>query len=209
MVNFFIAIITTFVASFLFGLERQRSHKQVAFGTFIFVSTGSCVLAIVAQGVFPESPLPLLGAIMTGIGFLGAGALIKDNDKIFGFTTAASIWVFAAFGISIGMGYYGIGGLLYAMIWVVVYVDRYLEKNSFGSYRKKIVILSNKIDCEKEVRDFLKEIGVNKTRLIRFDFDKDKKETVFSYFVEGKIGLIKNIPEKLKGNPVIIGVRFE
>ena|SRR5659263_171028 len=89
----------TFALSLIFGYERQRSHKPIGFGTFIFVSVGSCGLAITAT-ILSENPLPLLGSVVTGIGFLGAGALIKTNEKTFGFTTAASVWLFAIFGIT-------------------------------------------------------------------------------------------------------------
>ena len=60
----------------VFGLARQRRGKPIGFGTFIFVSVGSCSLAVVALQLSPANPLPLLGAVVTGIGFRGAGALI-------------------------------------------------------------------------------------------------------------------------------------
>jgi len=75
----------TFALSLIFGYERQRSHKPIGFGTFIFVSLGSCGLALTAT-ILNDNPLPLLGSIVTGIGFLGAGALIKTNEKTFGLT---------------------------------------------------------------------------------------------------------------------------
>jgi putative Mg2+ transporter-C (MgtC) family protein len=103
----------TFALSCVFGVERQKSHKPIGFGAFIFVSVGACALAITATIIEPENPLPLLGAIVTGIGFLGAGALIKTSDKTFGFTTAASIWLFAIFGIINGVGEYFLGFSIY------------------------------------------------------------------------------------------------
>jgi putative Mg2+ transporter-C (MgtC) family protein len=96
--------IITFVFSVIFGLERQRAHKPVGFGAFTFVAVGSCALSITAINLYPDNPLSLLGAIVTGIGFLGAGALIKTTDKIFGFTSAAAVWLFAIFGLVVGVG---------------------------------------------------------------------------------------------------------
>ena len=71
LLRFFI----TFILSLMFGLERQKSHKLIGFGTFIFVAMGSCGLAIAAVVMSPENPLAFMGAIVTGIGFLGASIL--------------------------------------------------------------------------------------------------------------------------------------
>lgn len=139
-----------FILSSIFGIERQRSHKPIGFATFIFVSIGSCGLAITSTILNLENPTPLLAAIITGIGFLGAGALIKTTDKIFGFNTAASIWIFAIFGLTIGIGQYLIGSILYGLIWIIVLGDRYLEKKGIGSYQKKITIVTKKIIQEKD-----------------------------------------------------------
>src|SRR3989338_8472325 len=92
------------ILSSLYGLQRQRRHKPVGFGTIVFVSVGACALAILAVELGIENSIGLLGAIVTGIGFLGAGAIIKNNDRIFGFTTAASIWLFSIFGLIVGLG---------------------------------------------------------------------------------------------------------
>ena len=86
-----IRLLAVFILSLIFGIERQRSHKPVGFGTFIFVAIGSCALAIAATIIDIDDRIIILGSIVTGIGFLGAGALIRNNDKIFGFTTAASL----------------------------------------------------------------------------------------------------------------------
>ena len=84
----FLRLSITFFLSLVFGLERQYSHKPIGFGTFTFVAAGSSSLAIVAVALGFEHSIPLLSAIVTGIGFLGAGALIKTSDKIFGLTSA-------------------------------------------------------------------------------------------------------------------------
>jgi len=137
--------ILTFLLASLFGLERQRSHKPTGFGTFIFVALGACGLSIVAVIAEPQNPVPLLSAIVTGIGFLGAGALIKTSDKVFGFTTAVSIWIFAIFGLVIGIGQYLVGLLMYAFVWVVILFDKYFEKRGIGSYQKRLVLHTIKL----------------------------------------------------------------
>ena len=183
----------TFFLSLIFGLERQRSHKPVGFGTFTFVAIGSCALAITALNLYPENPLPLLSAIVTGIGFLGAGALIKTTDKIFGFTSAASVWLFAILGMVIGVGEYTTGMIIYALVWVVIVIDSRLKRRGIGSYQRKLTITTNRIIDEKEIE---KEIGKNYKRTL-LKVDRKNNRICACYLVEGTKEQIRNIPEKL------------
>ena len=196
----------TFILSLLFGLERQYSHKPIGFGTYTFVAIGSCSLAIVAVALGFEHSIPLLSAIVTGIGFLGAGALIKTNDKIFGLTSAASIWAFAIFGLIIGIGEYVIGVMLYFVVWAVVIIDRMLERYGIGSYQKKVTIQTNKIVNIKEV---IAVSGIHKYRLLDIDIDKAHKKMTFHLYVEGKKEEINKIPDKIINQDWFEDVKIE
>lgn len=194
-----IRFLITFILSFIFGTWRQKSHKPVGFGTFVFVSVGSCALAIIAlnlKSLGAENPLPLLSAIVTGIGFLGAGALIKTTDKIFGFTSASTIWLFAIFGLIIGVGEYLIGLIIYSLIITVVFYDLHLEKKGVGSYQKKIVITTNDIIAETEIKDIF-SMNSSRYKLTFFEVDKTNKKISFTYLIEGTKGQINKIPKKL------------
>jgi putative Mg2+ transporter-C (MgtC) family protein len=198
----------TFILALVFGIERQRFHKPIGFGAFIFVAIGSCALAITAVSVSPDNPLSLLGAIVTGIGFLGAGALIKTTDKIFGFTSAASIWIFAIFGLTIGIGEYIIGFSVYFLIIMVILIDRYLEKKGIGSYRRKMVITTNKIINEKEITSQLVS-GNNKYKLVEVKIDKKENELTLIYLIEGKKEDINKIPNQLFSKPWLNSCKVE
>jgi putative Mg2+ transporter-C (MgtC) family protein len=191
-----IRLILTFACAFLFGLERQRSHKPITFGTFIFVSVGACALAITAIIWSPENPLPLLGTIVTGIGFLGAGAMIKTNDKILGATTAASIWLFAIFGLLVGTGEYSISAIIYVAIWVVVLFDRYLAEKGIGSYQRRLIIKTNKIINEKEIRKILL-LETKKNKLISVEVDKHDAKLTIEYLIDGSKENLNRIPKRL------------
>ncbi len=186
--------IITFILSFLFGIERQYSHKPIGFGTYTFVAAGSCSLAVIAVALGFEHSIPLLSAIVTGIGFLGAGAMIKTNEKIFGLTSAASIWAFAIFGLIIGIGEYAVGLILYLLVWVVVICDRLLERYGIGSYQKKVTIQTNKIVNIKEI---IAATGIHKYKLIDIDIDKANRKIIFHIYVEGKKEDINKIPDKI------------
>ena len=191
---FSLQFLLVFVLAFLFGIERQLSHKPIGFGTFTFVALGSCALGITAMLIEPNNPLPLLGAIVTGIGFLGAGALIKTTDKIFGFTTAASIWVFAIIGLLIGIGKYSLGLIIYGFVWVTVVIDKSLESKSIGAYQKKITIKTKKVVDKAEV---LKIFGNKKWRMTSLSYnDKDKSENL-SYIVSLPKKEIENLKQEM------------
>lgn len=201
--NVFIIIsrlLLVFILSFIFGFERQRSNRPVGFGTFIFVSVGACGISMIALFLSPENVLIVIGSIVTGIGFLGAGALIKNTEKTFGFTTAASIWLFAVIGISVGLGNILLGLFIYVLVWIVVFFDRLFEVNGVGSYRSRITINTNKIVGEAEVWNFFRNIGIKKTKLMSFKIAKDKKKCSLIYFVEGDVRRIKEIPKEAKNH---------
>src|SRR6266566_5665832 len=142
-------LLLVFALAFAVGLERQVRRKPVGFGTFIFVSTGAATLTLLAITIEEENPLPLLGGVITGIGFLGAGALIRSNDRVFGFTTAALVWAMAALGVAGGAGLLYLVFVDYAIVWAVILSDRMLESNGFGSHAKVVhMTIANPITAE-------------------------------------------------------------
>ncbi|MCR4327682.1 MAG: MgtC/SapB family protein [Nanoarchaeota archaeon] len=191
-------MLLTFILAMVFGLQRQRTHKPIGFGTFTFVAIGSCGLAVTAIIIGMGNPLPLLGAIVTGIGFLGAGALIKTNDKIYGFTTAASIWVFSIFGLVIGVGEYLVGGIVYLSIWTIILVDGFFKKNGIGSYQKRIFFeIKN-----KNMNDFNELLkNFKRIKMITIESNKRDKTEKLEYLVEcdgKKLRKVINLINELK-----------
>lgn len=100
------------------GLERELKRKSLGLKTILVISTVSCLLTIVsiqASYVFPASdyleirmdPLRLAAQIVSGVGFLGAGVILrKEDDTVSGLTTAAMVWGSAGIGIAVGAGFY-------------------------------------------------------------------------------------------------------
>jgi putative Mg2+ transporter-C (MgtC) family protein len=99
------------------GFERELRDREAGIRTHLLVSLGSCLFTIVSAYGFHEflvsgtsivraDPTRIAAQIVTGIGFLGAGAIIREGLSIRGLTTAASLWVVAAIGMASGAGYY-------------------------------------------------------------------------------------------------------
>jgi putative Mg2+ transporter-C (MgtC) family protein len=205
--EFFIRFALAFVLSFLFGLERQRAHKPIGFGTFVFVATGACGIAFVAMLLTPANPLPLLGSIVTGIGFLGAGALIKSGEKIYGFTSAALIWIFAVFGMVIGVGYYVVGLMIYVLVWVVTLYDIYLEKHGVGAYQKNLTIRASRLVQRDEIEDQLSDI--KRYRFVGTEVDRSTNRLSITFSIEAGKDIIEQLDARLTRNDWFVSYTIE
>src|SRR3990170_7927313 len=85
------------------GIEREKAHRPAGLRTHMLVSLGSCLFTIVSIN-FSAQPAQIAGGIVTGIGFIGAGTIWAERDKVKGITTAASLWATAAIGLTVGIG---------------------------------------------------------------------------------------------------------
>lgn len=124
------------VLSGLVGLERQVHRRTAGFRTHILVSLGSCLIMLTSMYVFDIyknvtaiDPSRIAAGVITGIGFLGAGAILRESggDGIKGLTTAASLWVVAAIGLAVGCGFYKAAVFTTALTLVVLLFLRYIE----------------------------------------------------------------------------------
>ena len=134
----------------LTGLERERSHQFAGFRTHILVSVGSCITSITYLSLFFQynsysniDPARLSAQVLSGVGFLGAGAILKTSNGIRGLTTAAGIWATACIGIAVGYGYY----ILAISAWLFVMITLYILKNIDKMiFKKKQTIFNIKTD---------------------------------------------------------------
>jgi putative Mg2+ transporter-C (MgtC) family protein len=94
------------VLGYIMGAERELRGKDAGISTHIFVITGSMLFTVLSMVVDPASKSRIAAQIVSGIGFLGAGLILKDGLGVRNLTTAASLWFSAAVGMTIGYGYY-------------------------------------------------------------------------------------------------------
>ncbi|MBN2458690.1 MgtC/SapB family protein [Candidatus Woesearchaeota archaeon] len=190
-------ILITFALSFAFGMQRQKAHKPLGFGTYTFVAIGACGLAIVASDM--ESP-HLMAAIITGIGFLGAGALIKTGEKLMGAVSAASIWLFASLGLIIGVGEYFLAAIIYLLIWSILIFDARLEKTGVGSYQRRMTLVANKVIGEKELKSIF-AIHTQSHKMISVHIEKKNSKVTIKYLIEGSRDSINRMVKEIYKEP--------
>ena len=100
------------------GWERQWHGREAGIRTFAAVALGSCVFALISTHVTTgNNPHVIAAGVVTGIGFLGAGVIIRDGGNIAGLTTAATLWSTASVGLAIGYGMYLLGMLVSIIVF--------------------------------------------------------------------------------------------
>lgn len=106
------------------GWEREASEESAGLRTHMLVSVGAALFTVVSLSVAGADPARIAAGVVTGIGFLGAGAIFRAKDHVKGLTTAASVWTVAAIGVASGMGYYTAAIITTAMVFAVLYLKR-------------------------------------------------------------------------------------
>jgi putative Mg2+ transporter-C (MgtC) family protein len=104
------------------GLEREYRHKPAGLRTNMLIALGSALFSVMSidLGAAAGSPDRIAAQVVTGIGFLGAGAILRTGENVHGLTTAATIWVNAAIGMAAGLGAYAVASVAAAITLVVL-----------------------------------------------------------------------------------------
>lgn len=132
-----IAFASTFVITGIIGLERQNIGKAAGISPHVLVSMSACAIAVMQQLMFhnsrelgfgdPEGQR-IIAQVIAGIGFLGAGVIMKSDRSIKGLTTATTVWSSAIIGLVLGSGYIALGWLLGGFILVFM-ITRDLKRH--------------------------------------------------------------------------------
>ena len=137
-------LVLSVVLSGLIGLERQMHKRTAGLRTHILVSLGSCLIMLTSlyvfdiyKGIVPLDPARIAAGVITGIGFLGAGAIIRDREGVKGLTTAASLWVVAGIGLAVGCGFRNAAIYSTILVLIVLFFLRFVEGMIFFEEKNK------------------------------------------------------------------------
>ena len=115
------------------GAERELRRKSAGFRTNILIALGAAIFTICSQAMVTgaSDPTRIAAQIVTGIGFLGAGAILRNRDGVHGLTTAATVWVNAALGVAAGGGQFRLaiigGAIVLAVLLVLGPIESAIE----------------------------------------------------------------------------------
>ena len=125
-----IRLAVSIVIGGLIGLERELEHKPAGLRTIMLVCLGSTIFMLIGAelGLVSSELGRIVAGVVTGIGFLGAGAIIRARGEVYGLTTAATIWLASGLGLAIGAGYFLLAIIAAIFVLVVLRLFGVVEK---------------------------------------------------------------------------------
>jgi putative Mg2+ transporter-C (MgtC) family protein len=177
----------------LIGLEREVHGREAGVRTYLLVSLGSALIMVVSEYLFfkYEGRIPgeffrvdpgrIAAQAITGMGFLGAGVILRYKDTIRGLTTAACMWVVCAVGLAIGSGYYLFGSTVSGITILSLIGLKVFERKLSKDWYQEMVIVS--ADEEGQANQIQEIFDKYKFRVVSFGLKRDleKKEMTITY----------------------------
>ena len=208
-IDILLKLLVAAILGSIIGLERNIHGRPAGLRTHLLVSLGAANFVILSElisSIPPEiigdkhfftDPSRIAAQVVTGIGFLGAGVIIKDGLSVRGLTTAASLWVSASIGMASGAGYYLIGIMTTIIALTGLILFQYIEKlYSRDSFYYLVLNIPNKTNI-KELPNYIKHPSI-----VSFNYDFEKNYETDSCKVKFSI----NVKKKRNSEKIILEV---
>lgn len=178
-----IKLIIALIFGAIIGAEREYKSKAAGFRTVILITVGSTLFTIVSNHMGADARVA--SNIVTGIGFLGAGAIFREGVNVKGLTTATTIWISAAIGMSIGIGQFlfALASLVIVMLVLLsfTWIQKIIERsNKVENYH--ITIDDNKITNKDELKEIFRTCNVRWKCMKQM---KNHNQQIFVYSIQG------------------------
>lgn len=174
-------LLCAMLVGMVIGTEREYTNRPAGMRTHILVALGACAVMITGQLLFQQysaygatpDPARLGAQVITGVGFLGAGTILRDGTNVKGLTTAASLWTVACLGLAAGAGFYSVALIGMGFIFVTLTIFEVLQHKLMGPHigGSRYVIQTEQIDsgldavrqCAKRFRCDIHDMSANHT----------------------------------------------
>lgn len=161
MIDFYTAasrLAMALVFGAIIGIEREWRHKNAGIKTNTLVALGAATFAMLSNsfGANDHNPAQIAAAVVTGIGFIGAGVIIHRGATVQGVTTAATLWVNASMGVAVGLGQIYVGSVIFAAIIVVQFTMRMIGVRIQRSH-SRVSRVELHVDCEEKALTAIQE----------------------------------------------------
>lgn len=217
-IDFLIRIGAALVLGFILGLERELTNKYAGLRTHILVCLGACAFTIISIYGFPSYASGdniildqatgirdtgrVAAQVVSGIGFIGAGAVLRNGPMIIGLTTAATLWISAAIGMTCGVGMYDVAIVTTVASVAVLTIIRVFERKILPSGFKRARRFKLTIYCDgTEVSKIQEFLASNVLRLEDFSskrlIENPEKSKVSSIFEYNRKKVMKNVYNKI------------
>lgn len=211
-------LILAFLAGMLIGIEREAHSQPAGMRTHILITIGSALamlLSIYIPQLYPEfqngDPGRIAAQVVSGIGFLGAGAILRFGVNVRGLTTAASVWAMAIIGLAIGAGMYAISFIALIIILFSLSVMDTFEKHLFRNriFKRIDITLKKK---SADIRMLEKLLKKNRIKIQSADIIKHTNDTtdriIFYVFILENAD-ISSLAETIEKTEGVVGFSIE
>lgn len=192
----------------IIGFERQTHGRPAGFRTQLLVCVSCVLLMIISEGYYIQSsqtglmridPTRIAAGAMTGVGFLGAGVILKTGASVQGLTTAACVWIVSAIGLAVGAGQYVAAIVVAVITFISLWFLRLLETRMPRTVYKFVTLITDSAGDEKTIREVFEERGFSVTKM-DYEIQFPEKERTFVFTIAGKHSSpIRQVIENLSG----------
>jgi len=188
-------VLISVLFGFTVGFERELTSKFAGLRTHILVCLGSCVFTILSIFVFPTiaaggnpvafgDPARIAAQVLTGIGFIGGGTVLRHGSSVIGLTTAATLWTTASIGMAVGCGYIILGGIATLLTLFVLILVRKLETGVLRHFTKKTATIKATLIVDNEnIPNVIRAISNKFDKILEINHSKgdrmDDKEKIY------------------------------
>lgn len=217
-------VAAAFFAGAVLGLERETHGRPAGLRTTILACVASAVAMILSNLLFIETialagapnwrpdPARLGAGVLTGIGFLGAGTILRQTNMIRGVTTAATLWFVTVLGLAFGAGEYALGGLGTALGFITLFVLPTVERH-IPNHFYAVLTVTSRLDAfpGQDLIHEVEKLGPTvKTIKLSYDLEKNQKTTIFDLRILKRqaFDLSVAIVADLSKRPGVLAVRW-
>jgi putative Mg2+ transporter-C (MgtC) family protein len=202
-----IRLVVSSLIGAVIGFEREYHSKAAGLRTMIMICLGSTIFTEMSLSIGLTSPDRIASNIITGIGFLGAGVIFKDGLTISGITTATTIWICAALGMSVGAGEYFIAFLGTTLVLLILSALSSITQKieSFHQARSYLISFEESAEFRGELESEVKKLGLKS--LMRKDF-KENNLAIVLYEVFGGEKKLNQLNDFLKKDARVKGYEY-
>lgn len=118
------------------GLERERHNRSAGIRTYAAISMGACAFGLISMHVGAPDPTRIAAQVVSGIGFIGAGIIFRQSDRVTGLTTAATVWATAAVGMAVAYRMLVLPALMALLLHLLLALHHLTQRESTGSNDK-------------------------------------------------------------------------
>lgn len=200
-------LLTSIVLGGIIGAEREYKGRNIGFRTIILITLGSTfftILSLVIGGT--QDPTRIASNIITGVGFLGAGAIFRDGISVKGVTTASIIWISAAIGMACGIAQYEFAIMVTLSVMIILLGFTGIQKfiDQYNRELEYVFTVTNETQILQDVEELIRS---HKLRFERTGIQKQNNQLTLTYDIKGGERQHEAFINSLQHSPVVVSFK--